>query len=79
MAQYHGQPVIPVDIICRDYFSHLTPRKFIGKLETGDIALPMVRIEESQKSAKGIYLTDLAEYLDKRRDLAMRDFRKLSI
>lgn len=25
MAQYSGAAVIPIDRVCKDYFSHLTP------------------------------------------------------
>src|SRR5215472_11046965 len=37
----------------------------------GDIALPIVRIERSQKSQRGVHLVDLAAYIDKRRDAAI--------
>ncbi len=77
MAQYEGKAIIPVDDVCRDYFNHLTPQKFIRKVDAGEIAIPLVRLETSQKSAKGIHLTDLANYLDARRDEAVEEFRKL--
>ncbi len=32
MAQYGARAVIPVDLICRDYFSHLDPAKFVRKV-----------------------------------------------
>jgi Pyocin activator protein PrtN len=65
MAQYAGAAIIPVDIICRDYFTHLTPEKFVRKALAGEIDLPIVQIEKSQKSARGVPLADLAAYLDK--------------
>lgn len=37
MAQYDGRAVIPVDVVCRDYFSHPTPEKFIRKQAAGEI------------------------------------------
>lgn len=70
MAQYDGKAVAPVDIICRDYFSHLTVQKFLRKVSAGEIDLPLVRAERSQKSAKGVHLQDLALYIDKRREIA---------
>ncbi|MFD2883207.1 pyocin activator PrtN family protein [Pseudomonas lini] len=27
MAQYNGQAIIPLERVCADYFSHLTPEK----------------------------------------------------
>jgi hypothetical protein len=63
MAQNNGKAIIPLDEVRRDFFSHLTLPKFLRKLSSGDIALPLMRIETSQKCAKGIHLQDLADYL----------------
>lgn len=77
MAQYNGRAIIPVETICKDYFSHLTPEKFLRKISAGEIELPLVRIEVSQKSAKGVHLKDLADYLDCRRAAAIRETKSL--
>lgn len=77
MAQYNGAAVIPVEAVCRDYFSHLTVGKFIRKVSAGDIKLPLVRMEASQKAAKGVHLTDLAAYLDERREAALKECAQL--
>ena len=61
LAQYDGLAVIPVEMVCRDYFRHLTPVKFWHKQLAGEIDLPVVRIEGSQKAAKGVHVTDLAD------------------
>ena len=45
MAQYEGLAVVPVDRVCRDYFAHLTPEKFLGKVLRGEISLPIVRTD----------------------------------
>jgi len=76
-AQYGGKAIIPVEDVCRDYFNHLTPDNFLRKVGTGEIALPVVRAETSQKCQKGVYLQDLADYLDRRREAALREFRQL--
>jgi hypothetical protein len=73
MAQYNGKAIIPLDEVRRDFFSHLTLPKFLRKLSSGDIALPLMRIETSQKCAKGVHLQDLANYLDKRRQVAQNE------
>ncbi|MFN3958082.1 MAG: pyocin activator PrtN family protein [Tepidimonas ignava] len=78
MAQYDAQAVIPVEVVCRDYFQHLTPEKFIRKCASGEIRLPLVRMEGSQKSAKGIHLQDLADYLDARREAAKKELQQLT-
>ena len=78
MAQYGGKPVIPVEDVCRDFFTHLTAEKLIRKISAGEIAIPLVRMEASQKCAKGVHLTDLAAYLDERREAALKECRQLA-
>jgi len=73
MAQYDGLAVIPVERVCADYFAGLTVAKFLEKTMSGDIALPVVRMYDSQKAAKGVPLDDLAAYIDKRADLARKE------
>ncbi len=78
MAQYEGRAIIPVEWVCRDYFSHLTPDKFIRKVSLGDLAIPLVRMEASQKCAKGVHLNDLAQYLDRRVEAARKECQQLA-
>ncbi len=79
MAQYNAQAVIPVDTVVKDYFPHLSTDKFIRKVSVGDINIPMIRIESgSQKSAKGIHITDLANYIDERRDAAIKEANQMA-
>src|ERR1700712_163205 len=78
MAQYHGKAVISVDQVCRDYFAHLEPTKFIRKVGAGDISIPMIRMEASQKAAKGIHINDLAEYIDRQADAARKECKQLA-
>jgi len=77
MAQYDGKAVIPIDAVCKDYFSHLTPTKFIEKVRAGDIGLPLVRMEKSQKAARGVSINDLAAYLDMQIEDARKDMRAM--
>ena len=78
MAQYGGRPVVPLDVVCRDFFSHLTVEKLLRKALRGDIALPIARIEHSQKAHRGVHIADLAEYIDKRRAAAIKECRQLT-
>jgi hypothetical protein len=78
MTQYDARAVIPVEIVCRDYFQHLTPDKFVRKCSSGEICLPLVRMEGSQKAAKGVHLQDLADYLDRRREAARKEMEQLA-
>ena len=77
MAQYDGKAVIPVEDICRDYFTHLTVEKFLRKAMAGEIGLPVVRMEGSKRSARGVHLNDLAEYLDARTAAARKEAEQL--
>ena len=78
MARYQGLPVIPVELVCRDFFQHLSPQKFVQKVERGDLAIPLVRIEASQKAAKGVHLNDLAAYLDQQHAAAVKECQQLN-
>jgi hypothetical protein len=73
MAQYNGKTVVPLDQVCRDFFGHLTVGKLLRKALRGDLPLPIVRIETSQKAQRGVHLADLAAYIDKRRAAAVKE------
>lgn len=72
MSQYNAA-VVPLSRVVADYFGHLTERKFLRKALAGEIRLPIVRIEGSQKAARGVHICDLAEYIDKRRESATKE------
>ena len=77
LAQYQT-PVIPLEAVARDFFSHLDPAKLARKIGEGEIALPMVRMDpSSQKSAKGVHLQDLADWIDRQRAAAQKECRQL--
>lgn len=73
MAQFDGKTVIPLSLVCREFFTHLTPEKFLAKALAGQITLPVIHLEKSRKSAKGVHLNDLAAYLDERRAAAVKE------
>ncbi|AKM40351.1 Pyocin activator protein PrtN [Burkholderia contaminans] len=78
MAQYNATAIIPIELVCRDYFSHLTPLQLQRKISSGELALPLVRIEgKSQKAAKGVHIEDLAKWIDERRAAALKECRQL--
>lgn len=78
MAQYSAKAVIPVEDVCRDYFPHLTPEMFVRKVSAGKLNIPMIRMDSSQKCAKGIHINDLAQYLDDRQAAAQKEARQLA-
>lgn len=78
MAQYDGKAIIPVADVCRDYFTHMTERELLRKVEAGKIKLPIVRIEASQKAARGVHINDLAAWIDARAEAARRECAALN-
>lgn len=78
LAQYDGQAIIPLARVCNDYFTHLTTEMFQRKVLAGQIKIPITRLEPSQKSAKGVHITDLAEYLDAQRAAAIKESNQLN-
>lgn len=79
MAQYNAIAVIPLNLVVRDYFPHLSTQKFLQKIATGEIKLPLTRIEQkSQKAAKGVHITDLAAYIDEQRALGLKESQQLT-
>ena len=76
-AQYDGIAVIPVDFVARDYFG-MSTEAFVRKVNAGDIAIPLVRMEASKKAAKGVHLQDLAAYIDERAEAARKECRQLN-
>jgi len=73
MAQYDGQAVIPIEWVCRDFLG-LSVDKFKRKRLMGEIDLPVMRLgANSQKANLGVHLEDLAAYIDRQRDAAIRE------
>jgi hypothetical protein len=71
MAKYGPEVMIPSEIVAKDWFG-IEKSKFNEKIRNGDIQLPIMKMEDSQKSPRGVHILDLAEYLDRRRDEARR-------
>jgi len=78
MAQYGARAIIPLDDVARDYFS-MTTDKLARKIVHGEIKLPLVRMDGgSQKSAKGVHVDDLAEWIDARREAARKELNQIT-
>lgn len=67
MAQYDGLAIVPLDLVCRDYFRHLTVDKFMRKVLAGEIKIPVVD--------GGVEILALARYIDDRADIARQELR----
>lgn len=78
LAQYDGLAVIPLERVQRDYFPHLGVEKLVAKMVRGEIMLPLVRIEASQKAARGVHISDLAKWIDDRREAALKELKAVT-
>lgn len=71
LAEQFGSAVlIDADLIRSAYFPHLSRRPFEFALDSGEIALPVVRLCASAKSKRMIPLLDMAIFLDAKSDRA---------
>ena len=73
MGQYGNRAVVPLETVRADYFPHLPMDQLVKKVSAGEIQLPVMRAEASQKAAKGVHVEDLAAYIDARRAAAQLD------
>lgn len=78
LAQYDGRAIIPLARVVNDYFSHMSERTLLAKVDAGDIELPIIRIEMSAKAARGVHIQDLADYIDRRREAARREVNQIA-
>jgi hypothetical protein len=62
MTQYDGLAIVPVERVCKDYFTHLTPEKFLRKIALREIDLPVVD--------GGVTIEALAQYINMRVSIA---------
>ena len=75
--QYGPRVIIPLDRVREDFFDGISQEHLLRRISEGKLDLPVVRIDASQKAAKGVALTDLAAYLDRRIELARKECRQL--
>jgi hypothetical protein len=64
MARYEARPFLSIDLVRQDFFDGMSRKVFLGKVESGEIRLPLTRLDEGQKAVKGITIQDLAIFLD---------------
>ncbi|WP_175761371.1 pyocin activator PrtN family protein [Burkholderia anthina] len=73
LTQYDARAIIPIHLVCRDYFAPLMVAALLRKIGAGEIRLPVGRMERSQKGAKGVHVEDLASYIGERRAAAIKE------
>jgi hypothetical protein len=76
--QYGPRVIISLDRVREDFFEGMSQEHLLRRVSEGKLNLPIVRIDASQKSAKGVALVDLATYLDCRIEAARKECRQLN-
>jgi len=78
-AQYDGLAIVPLDRVCRDYFPHLSEARLASRIMSGEINLPIVRIDPtSQKTARGVAIEHLAAWIDERKRAAEKELKAIA-
>ena len=78
-AQYDGLAIVPLGRVCKDYFPHLSEQRLTARVLSGEIKLPIVRIDpSSQKGARGVAIEHLAAWIDERKRAAEKELNSLS-
>ncbi|MBU9373436.1 pyocin activator PrtN family protein [Burkholderia multivorans] len=77
MAQHGVHAVVPIEDVCRDFFEPLTLPNLTRKISSSEIALLVIRMERSQKCARGVHTSDLAASIDKQRAAATKECNQL--
>ncbi|EOE6707665.1 TPA: pyocin activator PrtN family protein [Acinetobacter baumannii] len=73
VARYQS-PVVPLETIVKDYFSHLQIEEARRKANKQQLPFPVFRSEKDNKKSKWmVNIADLALYLDKESKIAKED------
>jgi len=75
MAEFETS-TIPLAAVAERYLG-MRPSTADKKANCGELPIPTFRIGESQKSPRMIHVTDLAEFIDKRRKEAKEELEKM--
>lgn len=51
----------------------LKVQNLLRKIAAGEIAIPLTRVDNSEREAKGVHVQDLADYIDARRAAAIKE------
>ncbi|WP_367599280.1 pyocin activator PrtN family protein [Pseudomonas fulva] len=76
--EYSGTPVISLEQVLADYITHLMRLISQRKVLPREIRLPIIRLELSQKSARGLHIADLALQMEQQRGVARRECAQLN-
>lgn len=73
MAEY-GTSQIPLSVVAEKFLS-ISPSWADKKANLGELPFPTYR--DNQKSGRLVHISDLAEWIDKKRETAKKEFNQL--
>ncbi len=76
MAEYETSQ-IPLAVVAKK-FLNITEAYADKKANLGELPFPVYRDTSSQKSIRMVHISDLAEWIDKQRNIARSNFEKIN-
>ncbi|MCO6549911.1 MULTISPECIES: pyocin activator PrtN family protein [Gilliamella] len=73
MAEFNT-PTIPLSQIAERYLG-MTIATANKKASSGELAIPSFRLDAGQKAPRIVHIQDLADYIDKQREIARKEFK----
>ncbi|MDR0219491.1 MAG: pyocin activator PrtN family protein [Enterobacteriaceae bacterium] len=77
MAEF-GTSQIPLSDMAERYLK-MTPGTAERKANEGKLSLPTYKLADSQKSPRIVHVNDLAEYIDKQREIAVKEVERMQV
>lgn len=72
----YNTPLIPLSQVCEELFG-LSYKKALERAATGELGVPIVRLNDSRKCPPSVHIADLAEKIDSEREIQKAELRKL--
>ncbi|MBD1576276.1 pyocin activator protein PrtN [Vibrio sp. S11_S32] len=69
-----GNPVVHLEDICEEFFG-ISPKTAKQKAISQVLPIATFRLDDSQRCPIMVDVSDLGDYIDKRRELALADWR----
>ncbi len=68
LQAHYSASYLYLEVLLRDHFTHIASTKyFIKQVKAGRINLKLSRLDDTKKAPYIVWLTDLADYLDQRK------------
>lgn len=71
----YGSPVVPLETIVNDYFSHMKIADANRRANKLDLPFPVFKSENTKKAKWMVNIVQFAAYLDRQSEIANQDFK----